>query len=100
MPKLPRGRGLKLSKPDLIRIAFLVIALIGVIMLTGPCARSVSNFVTGFDNKNKAARKPGTVDVPKQQHYEQLKPGMSEEEIKAAIERSKAQSAGSGSAAH
>ena len=100
MPKLPRGRGLKLSKPELIRIAMLLLALIGVIMLTGPCARSVSNFVMGFDKDNAAARKPGTVDVPKQpEHYEQLKPGMSEAEIKAAIERSKARSAGSGSSA-
>lgn len=92
MPKLPRGRGLKLSKPELVRIAMLLIALVGVIMLTGPCARSVSKFVMGFDKDNTTTRKP---DVPKQPQYEQLKPGMSEEEIKAAIERSKARTGSS-----
>jgi hypothetical protein len=39
--------------------------------------------------------RPDNVDVPVPQQYEQLRPGMTEEELKAAIERSKARAAGS-----
>lgn len=107
VPKLPRGRGLKLSGPELFRILLTLVALIGVIMLTKPCAHAVSGFVTSFDkgsNAQKAMPKPGNVDVPApapDQQYERLKPGMTDEEIRAAIERSKARAAGSaaGSAA-
>lgn len=102
VPKLPRGRGLKLSGPELFRILLTIIALIGVIVLTRPCAHAVSGFVTSFDdNKQKAMPKPGNVDVPApapDQQYERLKPGMTDEEIKAAIERSKARAAGSAAA--
>jgi hypothetical protein len=99
VPKLPRGRGLKFSGPELFRIALTLVALIGVIVLTRPCAQSVSGFVTSFDDGSNAAAKtkPGTVDVPAPEpKYEQIKPGMSEAEIKAAIERAKAKHNGSG----
>jgi len=94
VPKLPRGRGLRLSKPELVRISFTVIALIGVVVLTRPCANAMSNFVTGFDQGSaKRMPKPGTVEPQVEpQHYEQLKPGMTEQEIKEAIERAKARS--------
>ncbi len=114
VPKLPRGRGLRLSKPELFRIALTLITLIGVVVLTKPCANAVSGFVTSFDGSGsaneKAMPKPGNVDVPAptqgsgqgsaidEPQYETLKPGMSDEEIKAAIERSKARNAGSANA--
>ena len=104
VPKLPRGRGLKLSGPELFRILLSLVALIGVIVLTKPCAHAVSGFVTSFDNGSaakKAMPKPGNVDVPApapDQQYETLKPGMTDEEIKAAIERSKARAAAGSSA--
>lgn len=111
VPKLPRGRGLRLSKPELFRIALTLLTLVGVIVLTKPCANAVSGFVTSFDGSGsaseKAMPKPGTVDVPgsaagsaqgepeTEPQYETLRPGMTEAEIKAAIERSKARNAGS-----
>jgi hypothetical protein len=96
VPKLPRGRGLKFSGPELFRIALTIVALIGVIVLTRPCANAVSGFVTSFDSDTKKMPKPGNVDVPKEpQHYEELKPGMSEAEIKAAMERARAHASGS-----
>ncbi|HEX5063587.1 MAG TPA: hypothetical protein VFV99_29620 [Kofleriaceae bacterium] len=97
VPKLPRGRGLKLSGPELFRIALTLVALIGVIVLTRPCATAVSGFVTSFDkgSNEKAMPKPGNVDMPREEQYEHLKPGMTEAEIKAAMERSKARNAGS-----
>jgi hypothetical protein len=106
VPKLPRGRGLKLSGPELFRIALTIVALIGLVVLTKPCARAVSGFVTSFDNDKdpkKAMPKPGNVDVPTQgsdDQFEHLTPGMTEQEIKAAVERSKARNAANaGSAA-
>jgi hypothetical protein len=102
VPKLPRGRGLKLSGPELFRIALTIVALVGVVVLTKPCAHAVSGFVTSFDSdkdSQKAMPKPGNVDVPTRQgsdeQYEHLTPGMTEQEIKAAVERSKARNAGS-----
>lgn len=101
MPKLPRGRGLKLSRPELFRIALTLLTLIGVIVLTRPCANAVSGFVTSFDQgSDPSVPKPGTVDLPAadpatEPTYETLKPGMTEDEIKAAVERSKARAAGS-----
>ncbi len=99
VPKLPRGRGIKLSGPELIRIAFTLVTLIAVIVLTPMCARSVANFVTSFDQDSEQVMpKPGNVDVPAGGQYERLRPGMSDEEIKAAIERAKANAAGSAAA--
>jgi hypothetical protein len=114
VPKLPRGRGLRLSKPELFRIALTLITLIGVVVLTKPCANAVSGFVTSFDGSGsaneKAMPKPGNVDVPApgqgsgqgsaiaEPQYETLKPGMTDDEIRAAIERSKARNAGSANA--
>lgn len=95
VPKLPRGRGIKLSGPELFRIALTLLTLIGVIVLTRPCANAVSGFVTSFDEgSDQGVAKPGTVDLPATEHYETLRPGMSEEEIKAAVERSRARAAG------
>jgi hypothetical protein len=98
VPKLPRGRGLKLSGPELLRILMTIISLVGVIVLARPCASSVSNFVMGYSQGSNSAKlpKPGTVEPPAQEDYskyEQLKPGMTDEEIRAAIERSKAKNA-------
>jgi hypothetical protein len=103
VPKLPRGRGLKLSGPEMFRIGLTLITLIGVLVLTRPCADAVSGFVTGFDNAGSGEKqmpKPGAVDMPQQ--YETLTPGMTEAEIKAAMERSRSRNPGeaaSGSAA-
>lgn len=97
VPKLPRGRGFKFSGPELFRVALTVVTLVGVIVLARPCANAVSGFVTSMDGSGSAGAakqmpKPGTVDQP--QAFEQLKPGMTEAEIKAAIERSKARASG------
>lgn len=103
VPKLPRGRGFKLSGPELFRIFITLISLIGVIVLAKPCANSVSNFVTGYDQGSDTSKlpKPGNVEPPAVpsdlDKYERLKPGMTEEEWKAAVERSRAK-AGSASA--
>ena len=103
VPKLPRGRGLKFSGPEMFRVLLTLVTLVGVLVLARPCANAVSGFVTSFDGSEteKQMPKPGNVDVPApQQEMELLRPDMTEAEMKAAIERSKARAAAaSGSAA-
>jgi hypothetical protein len=105
VPKLPRGRGLKLSTPELIKILLTAGMLVAVIVLAGPCSDAVSNFVMRFDNgsaKGSAARelpRPDNVKTP--EHYELLRGNMTEAEQKEAIERerARAKAATQGSAA-
>jgi hypothetical protein len=100
VPHIPRGRGLKLSTPQLVRIALIGTMLVLVIAIRRPCSDSVSKFVTDFDNQGSARTqmpRPGTVEPPSERgsagDYEQLRPGMTEAEIKAAIDRSRAKAA-------
>ncbi len=88
--------------------------LVALIALTKPCANAVSTFVMGFDGSaakgsatpiGSAAKPSGTVDVPKPsanpEDYEHLDPNMTEDQLRAAVARSKAKlgSAATGSAA-
>ena len=114
VPKLPRGRGLRLSRPQMVRIAGTLILLIFVIVVQRPCADSVSKLVTSFGDQGSASAqmpRPGTVDMPGSgssaggagsaattDGYEHLRPGMTDDEIKAVIERARIKAAG-GSAA-
>lgn len=116
--KLPRGRGLRLSGPELFRVALTLAMLIAVVVLTKPCSNAVSTFVMGMDESEQgtAVRKPGTVepgpqsggpptedpqepagsdeelDAPSKpdDRFERLRPGMTEAEVRSAIERAKA----------
>jgi hypothetical protein len=79
------------------RIVLTLMTLIGVIVLARPCANAVSGFVTSMDGSGSAGAakempKPGKVDEPV---FEEIKPGMTEAEVKAVIERSRARAAGS-----
>lgn len=110
MPKLPRGRGLRLSGPQLARIGLTLALLVLLVMTQQPCADAVSSFVTGFGDQGSAAAvmpRPDNVDLPRSSgagsgsadvdDYERLRPGMSDDEIKGAIERARAKAArGSG----
>jgi hypothetical protein len=112
-PRLPRGRGLRLSRPQLVRIGGTAVLLVFVIAMQKPCSSSVSKLVTGFGSDGSAAAtmpKPGTVDMPSGSavppaspvlsldQYEHLRPGMTDDEVRAVIERAK-RKANAGSAA-
>lgn len=110
VPRLPRGRGVRLSRPELLRVAVLAILLVFLLATYQRCASAVSSFVTSFGDQGSAARampRPDNVDVPGSaagsgsglEGYERLRPGMTDAEVKAAIERARARAAGSGSAA-
>lgn len=91
VPKLPRGRGLKLSGPEVFRIVITAVMLVAVIVLARPCGDATSKFISHFGSgSNAGSARPGTVGKPAEPiQYEQLRPGMTDDEIKAAIQRAK-----------
>jgi hypothetical protein len=94
VPRLPRGRGMRFSRPELLRIAGLALLLVFLVVAQRPCADAVSRFVTGFGDSGSAAGGGAGSDL---RRYEPLRPGMTDAELKAAIERARARSrAGSG----
>ncbi|MGE5186873.1 MAG: hypothetical protein ACM31C_32705 [Acidobacteriota bacterium] len=114
IPKLPRGRGLKLSGPEIFRILLTFGMLVAILVLAKPCGDAVSKFVMHFDNGSAASAMPsigssrersgaGQVDKPapapalgSDSQYVHLRPGMTDDEVKAAIEQAKRkQAAGS-----
>ena len=102
VPRLPRGKGLKLRGPELFRVALTVMMLLTVVMLAKPCGNAVANFVMGFDKGSGSATGAGsaTLVIPGSAgDYVELHPGMTDAEIKAAIDRARAiHAAGTGSA--
>lgn len=101
-PKLPRGRGFRISKGHLFKITLTAGLLVMLIFIQRPCANAVSNFVTGFDGQGSGDKakmpKPGTVDGSGAPKYETLKDNLTEDEWKAMVKRQGGQPAGSGSA--
>lgn len=97
VPRIPRGRGMKLDAGMLLRIAMTLALLIMIVVTARPCSEATSRFVTGFGDEGSAGStmpRPGTVDDPglspgpaPVEHYEQIRPDMSPEEQRAAIER-------------
>jgi len=103
VPRLQRGRGIRLSGPQLVRIAGTATVLVVLLVMQKPCARAVSNFVTSFDGRGTAgkgaaergrgsAAGSGVAGSGAPADYEHLRPGMTDDEIKATIERARAKS--------
>ena len=99
VPKLPRGRGMKLSGPQLLRVVMLAILLVFLVVTQRPCANAVSRFVTSFGSAagSGSAARAGSGSGSGLDGYERLRPGMTDAEVKAAIERARARAAASGS---
>ncbi len=107
MPRLPRGRGIRLSGPEIFRILLTFGMLVAILVLAKPCSDAVSTFVMRFDNNaGSAMPRPGKVDKPapapvppptagSDSQYVHLRPGMTDDEVKAAIEQAKQKQAGS-----
>ncbi|MEO6776567.1 MAG: hypothetical protein ABI467_26730 [Kofleriaceae bacterium] len=88
VPKLPRGRGLKFSVPEIFRILVTLALLVALVVLMKPCSKAVSTFVMGFGSGSGSGSGSAKPDP-----YERLTPGMTDDEVRAAIERSKAKNA-------
>ena len=100
VPKLPRGRGLRLSRPELVRIAGMALVLVFLVMMQRPCSNAVSTFVTGFGDRGSAGSvmpRPASAvpaagagsAAPDLRDYVRLRPGMSEDEFKRAIDETR-----------
>lgn len=87
VPKLPYGRGLRFSGPELFRIAMTIMVLVAVIALAKPCSNAVSSFVTGFGSGSAAtaAGSNATATAPIGSDLIPLK-GMTDEQVKATVE--------------
>jgi hypothetical protein len=94
VPKLPRGRGLKLSGPVLFRVVLTGAVLVAVLILAKPCGNAVSTFMMGFDKKagSGSAKQPAAApSAPGSAgDYVELRPGMTDEETRQKIEQAKA----------
>ena len=86
VPKLPRGKGIRLSGPEIVRICITAALLVAIIVLAKPCGNAVGNFIQRFDNGSGS----GSATVTKQPKGELLRGDMTDEERKAAIERARA----------
>jgi hypothetical protein len=112
VPKLPRSRGIRLAGPEMFRIALTCGLLVAVLVLAKPCGNAMGNFVMGFEGSGKGSQlaKPGTVDLPgspaptmgnlpgSADDYIQLHAGMTDEQVKEAIDQARAKHKGSAAA--
>jgi hypothetical protein len=84
-----------------VRIAGTAGVLVALLVMQKPCARAVSNFVTSFDGHGSAGQgtaqrgagatgSAGSAGPAAPADYEHLRPGMTDDEIKATIERARA----------
>lgn len=94
VPKLPRGKGISLTGPQMFRIAVYGAMLVGIVIMARPCGESAARFMGEFDESDAGpaetatprgpALPPGTVRIT---------PDMTDEERMKAI--GAAQDAGS-----
>jgi hypothetical protein len=85
VPRLPRGRGIKLSFAEIMRILMILAMLIGVLALRRPCAQSTGRFIESFEPPVDA----GPVQTPGQLpagRYIRVSGEMTEEELREKLE--------------
>lgn len=86
VPKLPRGKGLSLSLGQIVRIVAVATALLALIVLQKPCAKSVSKLVTSFGETDAGLR---YVDAGVDAGGTMLRGDMTPAELQEAIEKEK-----------
>ena len=95
VPKLPRGRGMKFSGPEMFRIAITIALLVAVVVLTKPCSHAVSTFVMGFDG---SAKPPVVNNGFGSAELIPLR-GLNEQQLKSTVEHAQLRSRRAGSGA-
>ncbi|HWN69513.1 MAG TPA: hypothetical protein VNM90_17850 [Haliangium sp.] len=85
VPRLPRGWGMKLSLPEIMRILMIAAMLIAVLVLRRPCAENTGRFVESFEPPVDAgpARTPGQLPPGR---YIPLSGEMTEQELREKLE--------------
>jgi hypothetical protein len=107
VPKLPRGPLIRFAGPQVFRILMTIGMLIAVLVLARPCGNAMSNFIMGFDNTKGSGSGAGKHAPPAAQpqlpgsagDYVELHPGMTDDEVRQAIEKAKDKAKHAGSAA-
>jgi hypothetical protein len=95
--RLPRGRGLRLSVPEILRIIVVATLLVAVIAMQGPCSDAVGRFVAGFDPPPPAAL--DAVTTPEAPGgYVRLRSDMTEAELRQAVDQARGASPADASA--
>jgi len=99
IPRIPRGKGFKLSMGELVKIAMLATLLVAILVLQKPCADSVAKLVTSFgSDTGSGSGSQKIVDTP-EGTYVRITPDMTPEQIKAAIEQARGHGSGSAGSA-
>ena len=73
VPKLPRGRGIKLSFPEIMRILMISAMLVAIVVLRKPCAENTGRFIESFESPVDAS-------------YIRLSGEMTEEELRQKLD--------------
>jgi hypothetical protein len=80
VPRLPRGKGFKMSFGEIVRIGLTATMLIAVLVLAQPCAEAVGRFVANFDPPDAQLARP-----PQPTGYVHLNSDMTPQQIEQAI---------------
>lgn len=86
VPKLPRGWGMKLSFPEIMRILMLAVMLVAVVVLAKPCSENTGRFIQSFE-------------PPVDAGYIRLNGEMTEEELRKKLDLIEHEDAGVGAPA-
>ncbi len=92
VPRLPRGRGLHLSLAQIVRIAMVAVALVALIVLQKPCARSMGRFVAYFGQVDAGVVRVDAPAAPVEGVM--LRGSMTPAELEAAIAREREAASG------
>jgi hypothetical protein len=90
--RLPRGRGLRLSTPEIFRIIMVAALLVAVIAMQGPCSDAVGRFVAGFDPPPPASLDAAATPDPPG-GYVRLRSDMTEAELRQAVDQARSATA-------
>ncbi len=88
VPKLPRGKGARLSVQSLFRIGMLGVMLFAVLALRKPCSDGAANFIGGFEPPVDAGAHtapPSRVRPPPGTEYVRLRGDETEDELREKL---------------
>lgn len=82
VPRLPRGRGVKVGPAHIFRILMVAGMLVMILVMRRPCADAIGNFVAQFDTPDAGVTEPKAKD-PYAGKY------MSEEEFRKTLDQAR-----------
>lgn len=89
VPRLPRGRGIRLAGPQMVRIVMFAALLVAIIVLARPCGEAVERYFQTFDPPALDAAPAKKQPDPYEGKYHEIQPGMTDKEIEQVIEKAR-----------